>query len=408
MSAKTILLRSSWQTVNIGDIAHTPGVLALLERHLPGVGVILWPSSLDRGVEPMLRRRFPKLRIVRDAAWKLPQPRPDDPTVEEAMRTADLMLHGSSANLAARGDLERWREATGKPYGAYAVTLGSRISSPDTSLDFPDGLRQTLNGAAFVFTRETTSLKVAKQQGVTRPILDFAPDGTFALDLRDDATAKQFLRESGLEPGRFLCAVPRLRATPYWEIHPERAYPAEEVAAKKALNARYAEADHAKLREGITAWVRKTGLKALLCPEMTYQVGLIRPLLFDPLPEDVKPRVVPMNRYWLTDEAASVYREARAVVSLECHSPIMANANGRPGVYLRQPTDTWKGQMYPDLGLGDWKLEIETATGADVADRLLDIHEHYDHALATARAASARASERAASAMGVIKRVLGA
>ncbi len=28
-----ILLRSSWQTVNIGDIAHTPGVLALLEKH---------------------------------------------------------------------------------------------------------------------------------------------------------------------------------------------------------------------------------------------------------------------------------------------------------------------------------------------------------------------------------------
>ena len=28
---RRILLRSSWQTVNIGDIAHTPGVLAILE-----------------------------------------------------------------------------------------------------------------------------------------------------------------------------------------------------------------------------------------------------------------------------------------------------------------------------------------------------------------------------------------
>ena len=36
--APRILLRSSWQTVNIGDIAHTPGVLRLLEKHLPGVG----------------------------------------------------------------------------------------------------------------------------------------------------------------------------------------------------------------------------------------------------------------------------------------------------------------------------------------------------------------------------------
>jgi hypothetical protein len=31
---RRILLRSSWQTVNIGDIAHTPGMLALLEPHL--------------------------------------------------------------------------------------------------------------------------------------------------------------------------------------------------------------------------------------------------------------------------------------------------------------------------------------------------------------------------------------
>ena len=39
--APRILLRSSWQTVNVGDIAHTPGVLALLERHLPAAEVTL-------------------------------------------------------------------------------------------------------------------------------------------------------------------------------------------------------------------------------------------------------------------------------------------------------------------------------------------------------------------------------
>jgi len=30
-----VLLRSSWQTVNIGDIAHTPGVLSILRQYLP-------------------------------------------------------------------------------------------------------------------------------------------------------------------------------------------------------------------------------------------------------------------------------------------------------------------------------------------------------------------------------------
>ncbi len=40
-----ILLRSSWQTVYIGDIAHTPGMLALLEKHRPDAEV---PSVLVR------------------------------------------------------------------------------------------------------------------------------------------------------------------------------------------------------------------------------------------------------------------------------------------------------------------------------------------------------------------------
>src|SRR5690606_32638264 len=43
--APRILLRSSWQIVNIGDIAHTPGVLALIERYLPEAEVRLWASN---------------------------------------------------------------------------------------------------------------------------------------------------------------------------------------------------------------------------------------------------------------------------------------------------------------------------------------------------------------------------
>ncbi len=62
-----LILRSSWQTVNIGDIAHTPGVLALLEKHLPEVEVRLWPSKVDNGVAEMLMKRFPKLRILQGA-----------------------------------------------------------------------------------------------------------------------------------------------------------------------------------------------------------------------------------------------------------------------------------------------------------------------------------------------------
>jgi hypothetical protein len=78
--------------------------------------------------------------------------------------------------------------------------------------------------------------------------------------------------------------------------------------------------------------------------------------------------------YWLTDEAASTYRHAAAVVSLEMHSPIIAVANGRPALHLRQPTDTRKGQMWRDIGLGEWLFEIDGSTGEDIAARLVSMH----------------------------------
>jgi polysaccharide pyruvyl transferase WcaK-like protein len=402
--ARQILLRGSWQTENIGDIAHTPGILRLFEQHLPEVVITLWPGQLNRNVEPLLRRRFPKLRIVRDGAWRNPNPRADDPTLEAAMREADLMVHGSGSGLGAQADLWRWHEQTGKPYGIYGTSPGTRFATDDPRPDFSPALRRTLEGAAFVFTRETRSLAAMREAGIRCAVSGFAPDSTFALDLRNDAAASALMGKLGLEPDKFICAIPRLRITPYWET---REMPPDEVTFKKAVNEKYAEADHAKLREAITQWVRKTGNKVLLCPEMVYELQLLKPLLFDPLPGDVKPKVVMMDRYWLTDEAASVYRHARAVISFECHSPIMAIVNNRPAFYLRQPHDTWKGQMYRDIGLKEWIFEIEETTGETIARALLEVHRNYAAAQRQRRQAMQYVAQRQRETMQVVRKTLG-
>ncbi|NJM94242.1 MAG: hypothetical protein HC842_05880 [Cytophagales bacterium] len=98
---------------------------------------------------------------------------------------------------------------------------------------------------------------------------------------------------------------------------------------------------------------------------MSYQIDIMDELLLDPLPDDVKPSVVKKSEYWITDEAASVYQRAFAIVSMECHSPIIAYANNTPAFYVRQKEDTIKGQMYNDLGLADWVFEIDAVSGED-------------------------------------------
>jgi len=373
-----ILLRSSWQTVNIGDIAHTPGMLALLERHRPEAEVTLWPSSVDRGVEEILRGRFPKLKIAKSAAER-----------ERALKECNFFLHGSGPSLVGLKEMLLAREA-GMAYGVGGVTLNDEEIK---------GQRDLLAGAKFVFLRDTDSLRALQASGVTGPRLDFGPDATFAVDLRDDAAAEALLKEHGMVRGKFLCAVPRLRWTPYWEIHPERTKP---NPGRIKVNEEFAERDHAKLRMAITAWVRETKMRVLLTPEMTYAVSLLKTLLHDKLPEDVKPHVSFMKRYWLTPEACSVYAQAAAVVSFENHSPIMGIAAGVPSILLRQPTDTRKGRMWYDLKMEDWVFEIDQATGEQIAKRVVEVGRDLPAARAKAAKARAYAEERMAAMIAAI------
>jgi polysaccharide pyruvyl transferase WcaK-like protein len=328
-----ILLRSSWQTVNIGDIAHTPGVLALLETHFPEAEVRLWPSSVDNGVDDMLRRRFPKLTIV-----QTPE------AIQTAFRECDFLLHGSGPSLVAAKDVTKWKSETGKPYGVFGITL----PSPDPKVI------ELLSGARFVFFRDSVSLALAKQHGAKSPVMEFGPDGAFAVDLRNDEAASAFLRSHGLEDKKFLCCIPRLRYTPYWNIKNQ---PFDEK--KHARNEEFKEHDHAPLRAAITAVARETDLKVLLCPEDQSQMAVGKELLFDPLPDDVKPRVVWREKYWLTDEALSTYVRSAGLFGLEMHSPIMCIGNGIPAIVCRFSEQTSKGFMWRDIGLSDWLFDMD-------------------------------------------------
>jgi len=394
------LVRCGWQTVNIGDIAHTPGLLRVLERHLPGVQVILWPGHFDRGAEDLLRGMFPSVRFVSDMPqWQPAKPRSGDVTLAAAFSEAHVLLHGPGAGLVAHQDVSRWVRETGKPWGVLGVTLGSPLGSIEPQSEFPPALRDLLNTAAFVFTRETRSLAAAREAGVCAP-LGFMPDATFSLgDFRSGSQADPILNRFSLTVDGFMCVVPRLRLTPYWRTHPERRYPESEVVTKDRFNAQHVEADLGKLRAAIVGWVRSTGLRVLLCPEMTYQTELFEPHLLAALPADVRPHVAALDRYWLPDEAAAVFARSRLVLSIECHSPILANAVGRPAIYLHQPQDTWKSQMYPDLGLGEWALPIESTTGEALTERVLAIHHDYPKALATVAQAQHRARDAMARAV---------
>ena len=82
--------------------------------------------------------------------------RPHDPQVLAAFEEASFLLHSSSSGVSGQAKLESWRRATGKPYGIFGVSVW----------DIGAGLKETLSGASFVFTRETESLANVRAAGV--------------------------------------------------------------------------------------------------------------------------------------------------------------------------------------------------------------------------------------------------
>jgi polysaccharide pyruvyl transferase WcaK-like protein len=372
----TILLVSGWQDVNIGDIAHTPGLLHVLETFLPDAKIILWKKSgYNKNVSEIYSRNFPKVRVLYGNVND--QKEVDNPELLKVFNESDILLHGSGPLLVAADHLAAWVKITGKPFGVFGVTL----QNPN------EYHQELLKKAAFIYTRETHSIVHLKKAGIEGEHIAFAPDATFFLNIRDDKKAEHFLASNHLEAKKFICVIPRLRVTPYYKFNPNNAgWSDERIKEVEALNEKCKEWDHAKMREAMIAWVRETGNKVLVCPEMTYQVDIMDELLINPLPEDVKPFVIKRG-YWLPDEAASLYSLTYAVLSFECHSPIIAAANGTPFFYLRQPEDTIKGQMYYDLGFEDWVFEIEETEGAQIVGQLHKIMNNYPAAKAKLEAA---------------------
>tara|TARA_R110002096_G_scaffold42144_27_gene113851 strand:+ start:1648 stop:2928 length:1281 start_codon:yes stop_codon:yes gene_type:complete len=343
-----ILLRSSWQTVNIGDIAHTPGVLSILRQHLPEAEITLWPSNVDNGVQELLLKEFPKLKIAKSRSEDL----------KRAFEECDFLLHGSGASIVAERDLIRWREETGKPYGIYGITFPMKKSSATTSRTEDAMARsvEVLSQAQFVFFRDSKSLELAKSLGAKSPVMEFGPDGAFACDLRDAEKAETFLTANGLEDGKFLCCIPRLRYTPYWLIKEGRKL--DEV--KHARNEEMKEHDHAPLREAIVEIVKQTDLKVLVCPEDRTHMAVGKEMLIDKLPADILKRVVWRPNYWLTGEAVSVYVRSAGLFGNEMHSPIMCIGHGVPAIVCRFAEQTSKGLMWEDIGLGDWLFDHDS------------------------------------------------
>lgn len=344
-TSPVILLRSGWQIENIGDVAHTPGFLALMQTYLPGARAIFWPhyAVLPREEIDMLMLRFPGLQIVRG---KIVNGKPDSPELEKAFAEADLFVHNSGPAMIGWAEAEAFKTQTGKPFGVFGVTYGL----------YGKQERTTLPKADFIYFRDSVSLALAKQDGITAPVMEFGPDAAFGTDVVNREAATRYLKANNLQPGKFVVCIPKQRHTPAW-LHKAKNRPVD--TDRQARNEAMKEHDHAPMREAITAIVRQTDCRVLIGHEDETELPIGKEWLLDKLPDDVKKGVVWRSEPWLLEEALGIYRQSAGYFGHEQHTPIMCIGNGIPAILGRWEEQSSKGIMWNDIGLSTWLFDFD-------------------------------------------------
>lgn len=395
-SPKRIVLQSAWDTVNIGDIGHTPGTLHILEQHLPQVQVTVWAMKLDDRVIEMLKRRFPKVTFLQGNVMGKSE---KDAELQKAVKECDLFIRNSG--MGQDTTWIKYCRSVGKPYGMYGQSYFKTMVSGEKGAEN----MELLNDASFIYTRESRTLKMLQEAGVKTPVLEFAPDGCFGIDVRDEERGLATMKKLGIEDKKFITVLLRTntpKAPGVDDPRPEKLNPLHPTPKQVEDDQRRA----AGFRELITKWVQATGNKVLIAPETIKEMEHNKRLIFDPLPPEIQKQVVNLEYFWNADEAASIFARAHTVVCHEPHSPIIALANGTPIIHWFSEFHGLKCWMFEDIGLEDWLLEIDTTPAETVFQTVMAIEKDYPAAQAKVKKAMDFVHERQAATMTVVKKVI--
>lgn len=406
---KTILLYSGWQTSNIGDVGHTPGTLATLEKYIPEANVILWARTMNDAKKAMLMKRFPNLEIVYGNTTDMVKP--EGETLKNAIKKADIFIWNSGMHFNFG--------VFGKDYNVvanmlfplnYCIEQGIPFGIYGHSFDkFEDyshlAFRPTLDKAAFIYCRDSESLKFIKQLGFQCPVMDFVPDAVFGIDVKDNDKANVFLKENGLKAGKFLAYIPRTN-TPKINAQTGKGDLLNPLTISGELMAEN-ELWMQKTRDIISWWVRTTKMKVLLSPEMDKEIKYSKEWIYDKLDVDVQKMVVWRSTFWTVEEANAIYAQAHTVFGIEPHSLIMAMTSGVPVVHMRAQKHGKKAYMFSDLGLGEWLFDIDKDEASMAIGALKSIVDNYSQSRKKVEEAMVKVRKSQESAMNEIRKKIG-
>lgn len=271
----------------------------------------------------------------------------------------------------------------GVPYGINGHSFDA--------IDWPGDLvlRRVLKDAAFVYSRDSDSAEYLRQRDLHNHRDGYRPDTSFFFSVRDNEWAERFLAEHGLSKRNFIILITR---------HPSLSFGKGQEWDKVggdptggSVSPERQEGHMEKLRTFAQEWTSRTGVPLLMGLETRAAQEPMRRWLACGLTEN--PKVVWLEEFWASEQAFSVYEQARIIISMEMHSIIMGIKAHTPVVHIPFRECGRKAKMMTDLGLEDWLLDIDEMSSEDLLVTCLKIHENYEASVTRTRQATDYATE---------------
>lgn len=424
-----LLATFSWGTSNIGDIAIAPGLLNLLREVEPEMPVVVmtsqtagsrafgemqeylpryskrcrvaaypfaswsaekagapgsawhafhtrWGTSTLRAFENGTLSARVAARVADDILNRLPREmleelQAKDPAAAKALTDAGFVLFTSGTTLNfGRMGVRHFYSFSLKfampmliartlkiPYGVGAQSF--------EALDWPADLvfRPLFRESRFVYCRDPDSLAYLQQRDLLAPRSGYRPDTTFFFQGFDEPWLEAYKREHGLKEKGFITLT----------IRSAKSQPGP---LRETITQQREDEHMARIRSFVTDWVQRTGTPVVLVPEVRFEIPLMHDNVYMKLSPEVRKKCVWMDKFWTTEQAYSLYRQAEMVVSMEMHSVIMALGIGTPVLMPQFAENGRKVWMLEELGFGDWIFDIdEPADMPRLLEAALKIHK---------------------------------
>lgn len=197
-----------------------------------------------------------------------------------------------------------------------------------------------IKDAKFFYCRDGDSLNYLSQKNLLNKNSGSRPDSTFFFKQFDDPWCKDFMRDNNLEEKKFICVIIRY-SSDEGKYHDPTGGSVPQSRKDSHMD---------KLRTFIVRWIESTEMKVLICPETRDSIVQAKTHLYSKLPRKIKEDCVFMDDFWTSEQAYSVFRSSRIVVSMEMHSIIMSLNVGTPVVHNPFAEAGRKKWMVKDTG----------------------------------------------------------